>query len=205
MKTHPEDSKITILTGEYRQISLPDSFTELDLGCGKGSFTTALADKYPERAVIAADIMIGRLRKLAKRAERMKLLNITLLRVEAGILVSRFIPQNTIGRLHILCPDPWPKAKHKGHRLLSSEFIGKIAIILRKGGVFHFSTDDKNYFASVSTLIEKSGLFEENNLTLIDDILDIKTDFEKLWESEGKKVEHAAWRVKNCIAPEKGE
>jgi len=190
--------EIEMLTGEYRKLELPKGRVELDLGCGKGSFTSALAELYPESHILAADIMIGRLRKLAKRSKRMELNNIEFLRVEAGVLVNCFLPPSSIDRLHILCPDPWPKKKHKGHRLLSSEFISRVTVVLKKGGVFHFSTDDKTYFASATSVVERSGLFEKCDPALINDVKDIKTDFERLWEAEGKIVQHAAWKVK-CL------
>jgi tRNA (guanine-N7-)-methyltransferase len=190
-----ENNRIEMLTSEYRKLEIPSGRVELDLGCGKGSFTTALAELYPDTHVLAADIMIGRLRKLAKRAVRMELNNLEFLRVEAGMLVNCFLPPSSIDRLHILCPDPWPKKKHKGHRLLSSEFISRVAVILKKGGVFHFSTDDNPYFASATGVVERSGLFGECDMELIDDVKGIKTDFERLWEAEGKTVNHAAWKV----------
>ena len=192
-----ENIEINMLTAAYRKLKIPDGYAELDLGCGKGSFTTALAERYPERHIFAADIMIGRLRKLAKRADRMGLKNMELLRVEAGLLINCLLPPKSLDRIHILCPDPWPKQKHKGHRLMSSEFISRLALILKDGGTFHFSTDDKPYFASATKVVELSNLFEENNLSLIDDVQDIKTDFERLWESTGKSVSHAAWKLKS--------
>ncbi len=190
-----KDTDIQILTSEYRKIEIPEGFVELDLGCGTGSFTTSLAEKFTGRYIVAADVMLGRLRKLNKRAKRMELENIELLHVEAGSLVNCFLPPFSINRLHVLCPDPWPKKKHKGHRLISSEFIGRIAVILKEEGIFHFSTDDETYFISAVKTVETSGLFCESDISLIDDVRDIKTDFERLWESEGKTVRHVAWRL----------
>lgn len=189
-----KDTEIQMLTSEYRKLDVPQGVVELDLGCGKGSFTTSLAEKYPDRYVLAADIMIGRLRKLNKRAVRMELENMELLRVEAGALVNYFLPPSSIDRIHILCPDPWPKAKHKGHRLISSEFISRLTVVLKKNGVFHFSTDDEPYFLSAVKVVNASGLFQPADLSLIEDIGDIKTDFERLWESEGKQVNHISWQ-----------
>ena len=38
----------------------PDNLdVELDLGCGKGSFTTELAKRHPERIILAADVLSG--------------------------------------------------------------------------------------------------------------------------------------------------
>lgn len=185
-----------MLTSEYRKLDIPEGVVELDLGCGKGSFTTSLAEKYSDRNILAADIMIGRLRKLNKRAKRMELANMDLLRVEAGALINYCLPPASIDRIHILCPDPWPKAKHKGHRLISSEFISRLTVVLKKSGIFHFSTDDKPYFKSAVKVVEASGLFQTQDLSLIEDIRDIKTDFERLWESEGKTVNHISWKTR---------
>ena len=69
------DDDIMILTGEYRNLNLSElaagrEIVELDMGCGKGSFTTELAKRYPDRLILAADVMIGRLRKLVSRCRR---------------------------------------------------------------------------------------------------------------------------------------
>ena len=52
---------IFVLTGKYTLLEdflkLPEGKTvEMDLGCGKGGFTIAMAQTYPDRVVIAADI-----------------------------------------------------------------------------------------------------------------------------------------------------
>ena len=73
--------EIHILTGRYVLFNdicpLPDDrFIELDLGCGKGGFTAALARKYPERLILAADIMLGRMRKVRKKVEQLGCSNV---------------------------------------------------------------------------------------------------------------------------------
>ena len=197
MKNNKEDLQIFNLNGEYacldKFFELPESKTiELDLGCGKGSFSTALASRYPESMILAADIMIGRLRKLVKRNGRENISNMPLLRVEGSLLVTAMLPDSSINRLHILCPDPWPKAKHRGNRLVSSEFLGQIHRVLRTGGVFHFATDDEPYYKSVTSIVGISGLFRED-ASAISDLSDIKSDFERRWLEEGKPVNHVSW------------
>ncbi len=184
---------ISILTDCYECLDIdPAGINELDLGCGKGGFTCVLAGKYPERNIFAADVMLGRLRKLEKRAGRLGLSNIGLLRVDAWNLAGHFLPDSALDRIHILCPDPWPKDRHRGNRLLSSEFIGRLLRVLKKGGVVHFATDDRNYFGSVTRLFEGNASYIRDD-SKISDILDIKSDFENKWESEGTSVLHSAW------------
>ena len=192
----PQDN-FFILNDQYLTLKdfLPDypgKTLELDLGCGKGDFAVALAARYPERIVFAADVMMGRLRKVARKSEvNQNLGNLYFLRVEARHLVSIILPDNSLDRLHLLCPDPWPKAKHKGHRLLSSDFMMQIARVLKPGGVFHFATDDVPYLEQGVANIKGSGLFSEGGE--IADVADIKTEFERQWLAEGKAVTHTAW------------
>lgn len=192
----PEDKFIEILAENLSLISLPDEkIIELDLGCGKGTFSTLLAKKYPGRLILATDVMIGRLRKLYKRNIREKVENIRLLRGDAWFLFNQCIPDGKISRVHILCPDPWPKEKHRSNRLISSEFASRLYSKLCSNGVFHFSTDDKEYFSSACKVIEKSGLFVRND-DAVSDVINIKTDFEKRWNLRGLDVFHAAWSKK---------
>ncbi|MDD3118887.1 MAG: methyltransferase domain-containing protein [Victivallales bacterium] len=203
MRNKIEDKYINILSGEYcrldRIITLPpDRLIEVDMGCGKGSFATQLAARYPDRLVIAADVMIGRLRKLVKRNEREGIVNMRALRVEARSLLVLMMPDRTVHRLHILCPDPWPKDRHRANRLLCADFMGQIHRILQPGGMFHFSTDDVNYLTAVEQVVTASGLFDPYPEGWTD-IADLKTDFERLWNAEGKAVQHHVWRRREPV------
>ena len=117
---------------------------ELDMGCGKGSFTTELAKRHPERLILAADMLSGRLRKLVKRNQREGVNNMRVMKAEARMLIARLLPDRALDRIHILCPDPWPKDRHSGNRLLSSDFMTHIHRVLKDDGVWHFSTDGSN-------------------------------------------------------------
>lgn len=184
---------ICILTDCFECMDIDtERFNELDIGCGKGGFTCALAGKYPDRMIFAADVMLGRLRKLESRSLRTGLSNIGLLRVDAWQLAGHIIPDRSFDRIHVLCPDPWPKARHRGNRLLSSEFIGRLLRILKYNGVVHFATDDENYFNSVKGLFSRNTSYIRDDSRLVD-IADIKSDFENKWEAEGTSVEHSAW------------
>lgn len=197
MAGHDEDKDINILTGSYENF-IPESGyekIELDMGCGTGSFTAGLAARYPNRRVYGADVMIGRLRKVVKKIRQRKLTNMSTLRVEARMLIGIMLPDKSIDRIHLLCPDPWPKGRHRDHRLLCCDFTTQLHRVLKDDGIFHFSSDDITYRNAVAEVIAQSGLFEIDP-TGLEDISDIRSDFENRWLEEGKTVLHTAWRKK---------
>ncbi len=200
MKNAKFDSRILILNDKYLLFGdiaeiPPGKEIELDLGCGSGDMALGIAERHPERITLAADIMLGRLRKVVRRASARDLLpRMRFLRVEARHLCSILLPDSSICRIHILCPDPWPKHRHKGHRLMSSDFMAQLHRILIPGGILHFSTDDLPYWTSTLQNIRSSGLFCEESLSVINDIADLKTEFERQWLARGKAVLHAVFR-----------
>ncbi len=189
-----------ILTNQY--IKLDPAFQrrdlegiELDLGCGKGGFTLQLARKYPRRLILATDIMLGRLRRLERKVQRQKLHNVELLRTPVSDLLAWQLPTECVDRMHLLCPDPWPKARHRHKRLINAEFLKRAAQVLKTGGVLHFSSDDPHYFQHTLNLLKKLSWFEEFPEG-IEDLRDLSSDFEKKWCQEGKHVPRLGWRKK---------
>ena len=166
---------------------------ELDLGCGSGGFSIRLASDNPETLVLAADVMLGRLKKVEKQGKRAGLNNLELLRVEGRHLTGRILPDGVLDRIHILCPDPWPKHKHKGNRLMSSEFMMSLRRILKPDGVLHFATDDPRYMNAALENINNSGLFEQLPDSALADVAAYKTEFELDWLSVGRTVPHVAF------------
>ncbi|NOY81203.1 MAG: methyltransferase domain-containing protein [Kiritimatiellaeota bacterium] len=166
---------------------------ELDMGCGKGRFLLGLARRYPERVVLGSDVMLGRLRRVQRKVDRFGLRNVELLRAENLELAAFLLPDRSIHRVHLLCPDPWPKARHRGRRLITSEFIGRLLRILAPQAVFHVATDHAPYLEVIEAVAGKaSGL--EPAPTAVDDIADLRTDFELQWLAEGRQVRHLSYR-----------
>ena len=131
--------------------------------------------------------------KVADKVERRHLENVSVLRVEARSLIAMMLPDGSIDRIHVLCPDPWPKKRHRGNRLLCSDFTTQIHRVLKPGGIFHFSSDDECYCAAVNRVITASGLFTEFP-DGIADLGGVRSGFEQRWLDMGKSVLHRAWK-----------
>ena len=174
-----------------------DRKVELDMGCGKGRFTTTLAHRYPDRLILCNDVISERLRLVEKRGIREGLTNLRVLRAASLALVSYQLPPQSIDRLHLLCPDPWPKKSHLARRLVCTDFLCRVPRILKRGGFFHLSTDYVPYFEDWLRMFAQLAHLYEPFPEGIADVADIKTDFELLWNSKGTPVQHIAYRLKN--------
>ncbi|MCJ8328454.1 MAG: methyltransferase domain-containing protein [Lentisphaeria bacterium] len=186
---------INILNGEYKLLELPNTCEiELDIGCGKGSFLSQLAKRYPDKYFLGLDLLIGRLRKLEKRCQKEGIENIELFQIDAWNLITIALPDECLSRAHVLCPDPWPKNKHRANRLLTSEFISRLACKIKLGGCLHLATDNLPYYEKMTDAAGQLSCLKED-ASLLDDISDIKTDFEAGFAEQGIKVRHIAYKV----------
>ena len=162
---------------------------ELDLGCGDGAFLMAMAKEFPERDFLGVERLLGRVRKVCKKIRRRELGNARVLRLDSRYVVEWLLPAESISRLHLLCPDPWPKLKHHRRRLVQADFLQAVWQALVPGGEFLFMTDHEEYFRWASAKLATYGKFQ--NLTWEEDSFFYpKTDFQIQWEAEGKKM----WR-----------
>jgi tRNA (guanine-N7-)-methyltransferase len=160
---------------------------EVDLGCGDGSFLLAMAGQFPDRDFLGVERLLGRVRKVCKKASRRGLENVRLLRLESRYTIEWLLPPASVSRLHLLCPDPWPKARHHRRRLFQPPFLDAIRQVLIPGGEFLFMTDHPEYFEWATDIMQSYEGFER--LPWQDgDFFYPKTDFQLQWEAEGKSM-----------------
>ena len=168
---------------------------EVDLGCGDGSFLLDMAAHHPERDFVGVERLLGRVRKVCKKVTRRNLANARVLRLDSRYVVEWLLPEAAVSRLHLLCPDPWPKLRHHRRRLVQVEFLAALRRALVPGGEFLFMTDHEEYFQWVGQKVAEFGGFESLEWTA-ESFFYPKTDFQQLWESQGKSM----WRLR-CRKP----
>lgn len=183
----------------FRKLSKEEIFEtnrplEIDLGCGDGSFLVAMASHYPERNFLGVERLLGRVRKVIRKAEKNSLLNLKVLRLELSYTIEWLLPDHCANRMHLLFPDPWPKKKHHKRRMVNKSFCESLVRILKEDGEFLFKTDHPDYFEESMLALENFNLLEQLSWNT-DDFYPI-TDFEKIWTKEGKKIYSARFCVK---------
>ena len=182
----------------FRRHSAADIFTdgnpnaplEIDLGCGDGTFLIEMAKHYPERNFLGVERLLGRVRGVCKNIQHLGLTNAKVLRLESSYTLEYLLEKFSINRLHLLCPDPWPKARHHRRRLVQQHFLHCLYQALTPDGEFLFKTDHPGYHEWVCEEMETFEKFK--TLPWSDHSEDAffypKTDFQQLWESQGKTI-----------------
>jgi tRNA (guanine-N7-)-methyltransferase len=159
---------------------------EVEIGAGKGTFLAWAAHARPGANFLGVERRLDRLRKIDRKIKRAGLHNVKLLRIEAGYLVTKLFPSASVDVYHILFPDPWPKRRHAGNRLIQDPFVRELARTLRRGGVVNLATDSADYFAQMERVMNGSGLFDAETPEQLP--VDAQTDFERDFIAAGKPI-----------------
>jgi len=171
---------------------LPQPF-ELEIGCGDGGFLFEYAQRHPDRNFLGVERLLGRVRKLSKKGLREGLTNLRLLRIEARYVLEYLLPEHAFEALHIYFPDPWPKDRHRRHRLINETFPPLARRILRQKGVIYLRTDDPVYFGQMQETFQDLKDFAVE--TTPGEIASITTEFERQWLDQGRHIHRAAYRL----------
>lgn len=199
----PETPPIVVQPASYvEKLQIRDLFVtqqplEVELGAGDGSFLVRWAEKNPAHNFLAVERLLGRLRKAERKARRMGLSNVRLLRIEAGYFLEYFLAPGSVAALHVYFPDPWPKRKHHRHRLINEQFTDVAAKVLQPGGIIYLRTDDKPYFAQMTSVFARKRLFEPVETPV--DLQAVLTDFERGFHARGISTNHAAYIMRGEI------
>lgn len=167
---------------------------EVELGCGDASFLVEYARRHPERNFIGVERLLGRLRKLDRKGHRAGLTNLRGFRIESSYFLEYLLPPHSVTTLHIYFPDPWPKKKHRKHRLINERFPSIAGTALAPGGVVYLRTDDTDYFQQMTELFGANREFQP--VETPSQLAELLTDFERAFQAHGIRTLRAAYQLK---------
>ncbi len=113
----------------------------LEIGCGMGEATAAMAAADPDRDYLGVDVHTPGLANLLALAERDVLSNLRAARGDAVELLRDLMEPGSLDAVHVFFPDPWPKAKHHKRRIVRPDVVALIRDRLVPGGLLHCATD----------------------------------------------------------------
>jgi tRNA (guanine-N7-)-methyltransferase len=125
---------------------------------------------------------------VADRAMRSGLANVRLLSADAELLFKKALPDQSVWRVHIYFPDPWPKTKHHRRRLIKPLFAAQVRRVLKIGGWVGVVTDHEEYFGQVQRVFDhQAGLIQVSFPTPSPEGGYVGTNFEKKYKAGGRR------------------
>ena len=188
------------LRGKWKEAFARSQPLHLELGCGKGVFTAAIAASHPEINYLAIDISPDVLgvakRNIDKEMEAAgrRPENILLAIYDIERIDKILAPGDQVDRIYINFCNPWPKAKHHKRRLTHPRQLKLYQAFLKRGASVYFKTDDdglylssRGYFLSENFELE----IDEKNLHLAglsEDVCNFTTEHELMFSRQGVPI-----------------
>ncbi len=173
----------------------------LELACGKGEYTVNLAKLFPDKNFIGIDYKGNRIWRGAKTAIEEGISNVGFLRIQIETILEYFDAAE-VSEIWITFPDPQPQDSREKKRLTNPAFLARYKHILKPDGIMHLKTDNDGFYAYTLTQIELQQLPKEKETTdlyhsdLVDEVLSIKTYYEKKYLATDKNINYVQWRFK---------
>ena len=127
----------------------------LEIGFGNVENTSFLASKNPKALIVASEVYLSGIGSLLNNIANNSLKNIKIFDQDVRELLFK-LPNKIFDEIYIICPDPWPKARHHKRRLIKHDFLKILAKVLKKNGTAYISTDWENYAESIEEELEKT-------------------------------------------------
>ena len=168
----------------------------LELACGRGEYTVALAERYPEKNFVGVDIKGARIWKGARQALQAGLSNAAFLRTKIEFC-SNFFAEAEVDEIWITFPDPFLKSSKFNRRLTSPNFLELYRKFLKRSGIIHLKTDSEELYQHSLEVLESERhkiLVNEKDIYGIDKLpqadLEIRTYYENMHLKAGKTIKY---------------
>ena len=172
----------------------------LELGCGKGEYTIALADRNPQYNYIGVDIKGARMWRGAKTATERGMDNVGFLRTRIEFIDS-FFAEGEVSEIWITFPDPQLKTRRAKKRLTSPLFLEYYARFLHEDGWINLKTDSQHLYEYTNEVIRRFGLpCEVSNRDIYgtgyaDETLSVKTAYEARFLQMGLPITYTRFSL----------
>jgi tRNA (guanine-N7-)-methyltransferase len=172
----------------------------LELGCGKGEYTVALAERNPDKNFIGVDIKGARMWHGAKTATERGMTNVGFLRARIEFITSLFAA-GEVSELWITFPDPQLKTRRAKKRLTSPIFLEYYAKMLATDGWINLKTDSQHLYNYTQAVISQFDLpceVANNDIYgsgYADEVLSVKTAYETVYLQRGLPITYTRFSL----------
>ncbi len=167
-----------------------------DLGFGGGDSLVSLAQDNPSSNVLGIEISLPSLRRGARKVSNASLDNARVLQGDSLTSLWLLFRPQSISRVAINFPDPWPKVKHQHRRVINPLFLELLASRMLPGAPLEIATDHEAYQEAIEMFLSASPCF--NSATGQPYVLSVenrrRTKYERIALAEGRIPRYYLWQ-----------
>jgi tRNA (guanine-N7-)-methyltransferase len=97
--------------------------------------------------------------------EQNRISNIHIVCDDAVDVLEQRIANESLDRVQLFFPDPWPKKKHHKRRIVQPAFVHLVRRKLKTGGVWHMATDWQDYAGHMLEVMNAAQGFRNTSVT----------------------------------------
>ena len=197
VREYPEELK-----GQWNELFFKNNNPiTLELGCGRGEYSIALAQHHPERNYIGVDIKGARLWVGSRKATRLELSNVGFARFFIENIALYFAPDE-ISEIWVPFPDPYPKPSKEQKRLISRRFLNAYKQVAADGATIHFKTDNPKLMGWAAEMLPQQDDLDIG--VLVEDVhahyqegihLEVASHYQELFLAQGHRIGYIKFRL----------
>ncbi|MGZ4488949.1 MAG: tRNA (guanosine(46)-N7)-methyltransferase TrmB [Nocardioides sp.] len=132
----------------------------VEIGCGIGESTAALAATRPEVNVLGMEVWVPGIADTLGAVGEAGLSNVRMIGVDAVWSLEHLLGPGSLAGLWTFFPDPWHKKKHHKRRLVDPAFAALAASRLAVGAEWRLATDWADYAEQMVEVLDAEPLLE---------------------------------------------
>ncbi len=148
----------------FRNPNLP---THLDIGCASGKFLFQLAEQNKNWNYLGIEIREKLIINAKSKLKDEEIDNLFFIFGNADTLLKNWIcqyPGKVLKSVSINFPDPWFKKKHYKRRIIQTEFLNRIALLMSEDALLFIKSDVEELYEYMDSLICNTLIFQKVNI-----------------------------------------
>ena len=131
----------------------------LEIGFGNGETLVEQAAMSPDRDFLGIEVHEPGIGHCMLKAGEAGITNLRVINHDAIEVLRHQVPLESLSRLNLYFPDPWPKKRHHKRRIVAAEFLELVADRLSDAGTLNIATDWANYAEHIDEILSRSDRF----------------------------------------------
>lgn len=164
---------------------MPSGRVFVEIGFGNGEFLAYLASVYPDVLIVGMEVSQLCALKGIRLALFRRLENVRIMHGDARFLLQRCFTPESVERVYMNYPCPWPKQRHAQRRVTVPTFTHLLKRVLTPGGYFELTTDVGWYALDAAMSIMKDAIFVAEPI-VTNPVRPLATKYERKWKAQGK-------------------